>query len=320
MPRRVSLMEMRHLRYFVTLAEHASFRRAADQLGIAQPPLTRQIRALEREIGCRLVLRTSRGVVLTPAGRTFLDHARTTLAEAQRAIDQARVAAPEAAEHLTLACDATAEMAIGSRALTRLARAHPGMRVELHHVDAGATADALRRGVVQAAITTLPLERGAADLAVDVVGPVRLCIAVPAGHPFAGPRPVSWGRLAEMPLVFYARDAAPALHDAVTGLFQREGLAMKAHHHATGLQAALTLVAAGFGVTVVPSGWQPPRTLGLTCRPVGPPAVELAFGIAYRRDARTPAVARLVQAVRISTRSDASATARGRGRPTRAAS
>jgi DNA-binding transcriptional LysR family regulator len=313
-------MEMRHFRYFVTLAEQATFRRAADRLGMAQPPLSRQIRALEQEVGCRLLLRTSRGIELTPAGRAFLGHARSTLAEAQRAVDQARVAAPEAADHLSIGCDAVGEMALAGRALAHLARTHPGTRIELHDIAPGATSRALAGGAMQAAIVALPLDRKEADVVIEPVGSVRLCIVVAARHPLAGPRPVSWRRLAELPFVLVARDAAPALHDAVTGALQRQGLVIRPRHRATDLRVALTLVAAGFGATIVPGGWAPASTLRLVCRPLGQPPVEVPLGVVYRRDARTPAVARLVEAARAVARPAAVVTGRGRARPSRAAS
>lgn len=299
--RGVSLMEMRHLRYFVALAEHATFRGAADRLGIAQPPLSRQISALEKEIGCRLVVRTSRGIELTAAGRAFLEQARVALSEAQRAIDQARVAAPEGATRLSIGCEASAQMAVVGRALTRLGRTHPSIQVALRDVAPGQAVSALRGGDVQAAAVALPLALGDADLAIENVGTVRLCVAVGAG-PLGG-RPVSWRRLSELPFVLYTRDASPVLFDAVVGTFQREGCAMKVRHHATELQAALTLVAAGLGVTVVPS-WQAPRAVGLACRPLHHPAVTIAFGIVHRRDARTPAVAHFIEAARAAAASE----------------
>jgi DNA-binding transcriptional LysR family regulator len=304
-------MEMRHLRYFVALAEQATFRRAADRLGIAQPPLSRQIRALEREVGCRLAVRTSRGIELTAAGRAFLAQARITLCEAQRAIDQARVAAPERADRLSIGCEATAELAVIGRALTRLARSHPTTRVALRDLAPGETARALRAGEVQAALVALPLALEDADVEIHAVGAMRLCVAVLAGHPIAGPRPVSWRRLSELPFVLYSRDAAPVLFDAVMGAFQREGLTAKARHHATELQAALTLVAAGLGVTVVPSGWQPPRSLALTCRPLRPP-VTIPFGVVCRRDGRSEAVERFIEATRAAIAAVPAVSSRGR--------
>jgi DNA-binding transcriptional LysR family regulator len=308
----VSLMEMRHLRYFVALAEQATFRRAAEQLGIAQPPLSRQIRALEHEIGCRLVVRSSRGIQLTAAGRAFLAQARVTLNEAQRAIDQARVAAPERADRLSIGCEASAEMAVVGRALARLARSHPTMRVALHDLAPDETVRALRAGEMQAAVVALPLAVADEDVAVEVVASVPLCVAVAAGHPIAGPRPVSWRRLSELPFVLYTRAASPVLFDTVVGTFQREGLTMRTRHHATELQAALTLVAARLGVTVMPSGWQPPRALGLTCRPLRSPSVAIAFGVAYRRDARTAAVMRFIDAARATAPSAPLHSPRGR--------
>src|SRR6185369_2834630 len=149
-------MEMRHLRYFVALAEHGNFRRAAEQLAMAQPPLSRQIRALEREVGCRLLVRGRRGVELTAAGRAFLERARITLQEAQRAVDHAQVASPEHADRLVLGCDAAAELAFVARALAALARSHASLQVELSRQSLDESLRALRRGATQAVVMALP--------------------------------------------------------------------------------------------------------------------------------------------------------------------
>jgi DNA-binding transcriptional LysR family regulator len=291
-------MEMRHLRYFVALAEQRNFRRAAERLGIAQPPLSRQIRALERELGCRLVLRTSRGVQLTAAGRAFLEQARITLAEAQRAVDRARVAAPESADALVVGCEGAARLAVVGRALGRFTREHPAVRLELRDEEPARIVSALRDGLVQAAIVALPLADAGDGLAIERIASVPLCLAVRVGHPLAGPRPVTWRRLAEEPFVLYERDAAPSLYDLVTGAFQTEGIVLRPRHRATALSSALTLVEAGLGVTVLPSGWQPSRSFGVTCRSIRRPSVSLSFGIAYRRGANGVAIDGLVHAAR----------------------
>jgi DNA-binding transcriptional LysR family regulator len=305
-------MEMRHLRYFVALAEQANFRRAADRLGIAQPPLSRQIRALERELGCRLALRTSRGVELTAAGRVFLEHARITLAEAQRAVDRARVAAPETSDALVIGCEPAARLAIVGRVLARIARSHPGIHVDLHdHAPTRMTA-ALRDGLVHAAIVALPLVCTDPEIVIERVATVPLCLAVAAGHPFAGPRPVSWRRLAEAPVVLYEREVAPALFDLTLATFQQEGIVLRPRHRTTTLSSALTVVEAGLGVTVVPSGWQALHSLNVVCRPLRPPSVSITFGVAHRRDGSSPVLDRLIHAARAATASVAAETPRVR--------
>ena len=312
-------MEMRHLRYFVALAEEKNFRRAAERLGIAQPPLSRQIRALESELGCRLAVRTTRGVELTPAGRAFLEQARVTLVEAQRAIDHARGAAPETAERLVLGCEAAADMAIVGRALARLARSHPTMRVELHEQPPAETLRALSGGLTQAAVVALPPTDPMPDVTIERIADVPLCLAVGTGDRLAGPQPVSWRRLGDAPFVLFAREAAPALHDTIVATFRKVGVLLRPRHRTTELGSALTLVGAGLGVTIVPSGWHPPRSFGLTCRPLRPPATSLVFGVAYRRDACTPLVTRFVEAARAVTAAIPAAS-RGRGRAREAVS
>jgi DNA-binding transcriptional LysR family regulator len=291
-------MEMRHLRYFIALAEHGNFRRAAERLAMAQPPLSRQIRALEREVGCRLLVRGRRGVELTAAGRAFLERARITLQEAQRAVDHAQVASPEHADRLVLGCDAAAELAFVARALAALARSHASLQVELSRQSLDESLRALRRGATQAVVMALPCATTDEEIVVEAIGSSSLCLAVATGHPFAGPRPVSWSRLAAAPFVLFEREAAPVLFDAIIGTCQEAGVALHVRHRASDPSVALELVAAGLGVTVVPAGWQSPRSFGVTCRPLRPPHVEIPFGIAYRRGAEGRAVKRFVAAAR----------------------
>jgi DNA-binding transcriptional LysR family regulator len=295
-------MELRHLRYFVALAEHANFRRAADRLGIAQPPLSRQIRALERELGCRLVVRTSRGVELTAAGRVFLEQARITLAEAHRAVDRARVAAPETSDSFVIGCEPAARLAVVGRALARIARSRPGIRVDLHDHPPTRMAAALRDGLVQAAVVALPLAGADAEIVVESIAAVPLCLAMPVGHALAGPRPVSWRRMADAPLVLYDREVAPVLFDLTIATCQAEGVVLRPRHHATTLSSALSIVEAGLGVTVLPSGWQTAHSAIVTCRPLRPP-VTITFGVAHRRVAATPALERFIMAARAATAS-----------------
>jgi len=310
-------MEMRHLRYFVTLAEEKNFRRAAERLDMAQPPLSRQIRALETEVGCRLVARTSRGVHLTPAGGAFLEQARVVLASAQRAVDRARGEATEGGERLAIGFEPIAGMAIVQRALTRFAHHHPSTVVELHEQPAAQACRAVRDGLTEAAIVAIPAGALADGLTVETIATVPLCLAVATGHPLAGPRPVSWRRLANVPFVSFAREAAPVLYDATAATFLAEGVELAPRHRATDVSSALMLVAAGFGVTVMPAGWQPPHFFGVACRPLRSPVASIGFAVVHRDGGPGPAVARLLVAARAASAPDAVAN---RARPRRAAS
>ena len=118
------------------------------------------------------------------------------------------------------------------------------------------------------------------------------------GIAFAGPRPVSWRRLADASFVTFARESAPVLFDAIVETCRDEGITLRPRHRATDLTSALTLVAAGLGITVLPSGWQPPRSLGVTCRPLRPPDATIELGVAYRTGAAGPAVTQFVRAAR----------------------
>lgn len=301
-------MEMRHLRYFVALAEEKNFRRAAERLDMAQPPLSRQIRALEMEVGCKLVTRTTRGVHLTPAGGAFLEQARVALASAQRAVDSARVAAPDDGERLAIGFEPIAGMAIVQRALARFAHPHPSTTVALHEQPAAEACRAVRDGRTQAAVVAMPNPAAIDGLGVEAVATVPLCLAVATGHPLAGPRPVSWRRLADVPFVSFPREAAPVLYDATMATFASEGVSLQPRHWATDVASALMLVAAGLGITIMPSGWQPPHFFGVACRPLRAPVASIEFALVHRDGGPGAAVARLLVAARAASASNAVAT------------
>jgi DNA-binding transcriptional LysR family regulator len=114
---------------------------------------------------------------------------------------------------------------------------------------------------------------------------------------------------AGVPLVLFARESAPVLYDTIARTFDAEGVTLRPRHHATDLTSAFMLVGAGLGVSVMPAGLQPPRSFGVTCRPLRPPVASVEFGVACRADASGPAVRRFVAALRAIGASPARARA-----------
>ncbi|WP_328611603.1 LysR family transcriptional regulator [Amycolatopsis sp. NBC_00345] len=201
-------MEARHLRYALALAEHQHFGRAAASLGIAQPPLSTQIAALEREVGERLFDRTARGVFPTAAGKAFLARAHSALAEMSLArVDAGRAARGETGR-LRIGFLGSALLAPLPGVLGRFRRTHPEVRLTLQELDSSVASAALLAGELDVAVGRgRPRGAGAENLITVPIGADHLVAVVSMAHPFAGSPSVTVEQLAQEPLVVSA-DAA----------------------------------------------------------------------------------------------------------------
>jgi DNA-binding transcriptional LysR family regulator len=195
-------LDLRVVRYFTAVAEHGHFGRAADELRVAQPSLSRQIRRLEHQVGTRLLDRTPRGTRLTPAGEAFLPRARSLLDAARRASADARAAAGP--ERVTIGYTSGL---IVTPALRALRRRHPDVDVIARHVDMAVAGSALRDHHVDALVTRLPLTSDGLDVAVLYDEP--RVVVVPRDHHLAGKESVGVDDIADEPLP-RMRDADPA--------------------------------------------------------------------------------------------------------------
>ncbi|MEU9162795.1 LysR substrate-binding domain-containing protein [Streptomyces sp. NPDC048424] len=188
-------MDLRALRCFVAVAEEGHFGRAAARLHLAQPPLSRRIRELEADLGCRLFDRIPTGARLTPAGEVLLAEARDLLERAERARE--RVRAAEAARVLVLGVVAGAGLEAGPPALAALRRERPGLRVRLREAPVTDPSAGLREGLVDVALTRLPFDT--TGLTVCPLGEEPVVAAVPAADPLAGRERVRVAELAGRP-------------------------------------------------------------------------------------------------------------------------
>ncbi|MDA3642479.1 LysR family transcriptional regulator [Saccharopolyspora indica] len=240
-------MEARHLRYALALAEHQHFGRAATSLGIAQPPLSTQIAALEREVGERLFDRTSRGVFPNAAGEAFLARARSALAEMNRArVDAGRAARGETGR-LRIGFIGSALLHPLPGVLGRFRRSHPDVRLTLQELDSPASAAALLAGDLDVAVGRGgPRGAGAENLITVPIGADHLVAVVPKAHPFAGLPSIDVEQLVQEPLIASADAASsylrPLFELAPAAL---EGAAMARDVHTI---AGLAACCAGVGL------------------------------------------------------------------------
>ena len=243
-------MDLRRLRYFVAVAEELHFGRAARRLNLSQPPLSVQIRTLEREIGAPLLIRTQRRVELTEAGRVLLEEARRLLGQAEAAVVHARRAAQGAVGRLTIGFVSTVDYSILPPLVRRFRQKHPGIALKLLELTGDRQQALLQAGELDLGLSILPSP--ASGLTRRPVFREPLIAAVPANHFLAGRRRTALRSLAAEPFIQFPRELAPGLHDLAIAACQKAGFTPHLAQEAIQMQTILGLVAAGLGVAVVP--------------------------------------------------------------------
>ena len=280
-------MDVRQLRSFVVVAEELHFRRAADRLHLSQPALSQQIRSLENELEVPLLFRNRRRVELTAAGASFLPEAHDLLATLDGAIASARRVHEGRVGRLRIGFVGSALLSIVPAVLQRFRAARPEVELELRERSTVEQLSALRGGEIDIGLVPLPIDDVGLDVKVLVREPA---IAVlPAGHALAGLVRIGLARLAAEPFVLFPRAQAPGFHDRLVDAVSREGDAPRVVQEATEMQTIVGLVAAGIGVSLVPSSVERLALPGVAYRPViRAPPVELA--VVTRRGDRSPFV------------------------------
>jgi DNA-binding transcriptional LysR family regulator len=275
-------MELRHLRYVVTVADTLHFGHAAERLHLSQPPLSQQIRQLETELGVTLFHRTKRHVELTDAGRMFVDEARVILAQAEHASNLAlRVNQGEVGQ-LSIGAAGPADAQIFVDILRAFARRHPRIRMVVRNMGSAEQARAISEGRLHVGFVALPIDEP--DLATETLLRRPIVIALPRSHPLADRERVPLRALANEPHIMFTRKMGPRLFDAVLTACREAGFHMQIAHEVDNLYTACALVAAGLGVCFVPAGIQEKHSKAVVLRPVTPPLphVESELAIAYK--------------------------------------
>jgi DNA-binding transcriptional LysR family regulator len=268
-------MELRQLRYFVAVAEELHFRRAAARLHMSQPPLSNQLRLLEEELGCPLMIRSRRRVELTPAGESFLRDARGLLEGLDEAVQTARRIDAGQAGQLRISFVGSALLSLVPDVVKRYRAAHPDVEVLLRERSTEEQLRELRAGSIDVALVPLPVD--APDLRTEVLRRERAVAALPAAHALAGLDHVPLRRLASEPLVMFPREQAPGLHDRLLASLSGPDGAPSVAQYAPETQTIIGLVAAEIGVALVQASVQRLALPGVTYRPVrSAPTIELA--------------------------------------------
>jgi DNA-binding transcriptional LysR family regulator len=290
-------MELRHLRYFVAIAEEGHITRAAERLGIQQPPLSQQLRALEAELQVQLFRRKPRGVELTQAGEALLAEARAILQQVERAVGATRRAGHGEAGRLCLGYTSSASFhPLVPRLLRQFREAFPLVALQLEESGTGELVEALLAERLDAAFVRSPI--GPQDgIVVHAILEEPMVAALPAGHALAAARAdaLALRALAGETLILYRRPLGPGLYDAIIAACQRAGFSPNIGQEAPRMLATLSLVAAGLGVTLVPGSMQRLQIDGVVYQPLDPAGDLVApLNLACRRGDAAPALRRFL--------------------------
>ena len=282
-------MELRHLRYFIAVAEELHFGRAAQVLGISQPPLSQQIQALEQEIGARLFERTNRRVELSEAGRLFLQEARLVLAQVDKAADVARRAQLGELGELKIGFTSSAPFNSSiPQAIFAFRQAFPAVHLNLQEMSSTEVAESLVDESIQVGLMRpLPLPD---SLSVVELMREPLVAVLNAGHPLVegSERGLHLAQLAEEPFVFFPRTYGSGLYAQLMSLARDAGFSPHFAQEAGEAMTIIGLVAAGLGVSVLPASYQRIRIDGVVYRTLLDQEAVTAVWLVQRKGAQTP--------------------------------
>jgi DNA-binding transcriptional LysR family regulator len=305
-------MELRHLRYFVAVAEEGHITRAAQRLGIQQPPLSQQIRALEAELQVQLFRRKPRGVELTQAGQTLYAEAQAILRQVDHAVTAARRTARGEVGQIGLGFTSSASFhPFVPQVIREYRETHPGVALSLEESGTGELVDSLLEERLDAAFVRSPVGESvggesaggpAVGIAVHSVLDEAMVAALPAGHALAArpaARTLALAALAAETFILYRRPLGPGLYDAIIAACQRAGYSPIIGQEAPRMLATLSLVAAGLGVTLVPQSMRRLRVHGVVYRALDRDSGLVApLNLAYRRGESSAAAQRFIALVR----------------------
>lgn len=284
------MIDLRHLRYFVAVAEELHFGRAAARVHIAQPPLSQQIRRLEEELGVELFHRTKRTVRLRPAGHVFLRHVLPLLNDLDRAIELARQANTGKAGSLAIGFVSSAPYSVLPVVLQAYRSAFPAVTLQLEQLSITTQLESLKRDRINLGVVRLPIDDP--EIVTEVLLNEPVILALPAGHPLAALECIAPPLLEHEPFVLVAKDR-PGFADLALRYCREHGFEPKAAQEATEMHTVIGLVAAGIGLAFVPESMRTLQVPGVVFRKLErAPTSEMA--LAWKAGCDLPTVAAFV--------------------------
>nr|MDP2190298.1 LysR family transcriptional regulator [Rhodoferax sp.] len=289
-------MKLHLLRYFTVLAEELHFGRAAARLAMTQPPLSSAIKALEEELGVRLLERDSKHVRLTPAGSAFLSEARVILERVARAGETARAVAGGLRGRLDIGFTGSMVYREMPRIVHLFQERMPGIEVILREMSTTEQVDALLHGQLHAGFINAASVPGPLSSLALLDDPLVCCL--PENHPLASAPALDLSQLADEQFVMFARDVAPANHDNVIATFSRACIHPRTCHAARQWLTVVALVSAGMGVSLVPASLAKSGVQGACFVPLSDHAARSSALLAWRAESTVAALGSFVEAAR----------------------
>jgi DNA-binding transcriptional LysR family regulator len=275
-------MELRHLRYFVAVAEEENVTRAATQLHVSQPALSRQVRDLEDELGISLLERKAHSVQLTDAGRLFLDEARAVLQRAEQAVKAVRAKAGGKETELQVGYAPSLTVEILPRAMRAFEKNFPAVRVILHDLSTEEMLEQLRAEKLDVALGVRASPKMLRGLRFVELAYYPICLALPPAHRLARSRSVALTELKDERLIGYSQTGYPEYHEQMQALLASRGQKQRIAEDHDSVTSLITGIEAGQGVALVPSCLRCMVGPRLKLMPLKPPGPEIIVGATVR--------------------------------------
>jgi DNA-binding transcriptional LysR family regulator len=307
-------MELRHLRYFLVVAEEGQFTRAASRLAIQQPPLSQQIRLLEEEIGFDLFERLPRGVVLTEAGKAFAQDAQRVLDGLQQSVERAARIARGELGTISIGLTSSASFhPLTTEAIRAFRRQHPSVGIDLTELNAAEINERLAGGLVHVAFLRKPVILPP-DLAFDVLDEEPMVVVLPEDHPLLARRRAKQGAkreakreappdialraLADEDFILVRRPGAPGMYADILTACREAGFSPNVVREVPRMLSGIKLVSTGLGITLVPASMQHYSQVGVVyCRVKQPHTLTAPLTLCYPTTPRNGAASRFVEFV-----------------------
>ena len=288
-----AVMEFRQLRYFLAVANHLHFTRAAEQLGMAQPPLSQQIKNLEREVGAPLFRRLTRGVELTEAGEILKQDAQRLVDAAELALVRVRSAARGQIGRIALGFAGSVVFhPLVARAVRDFRQRYPSVIISSNEGNSVDLAQRLREGALDAAFIRLPAD--CTSLKAEKLVEEGMLAVLPASHRLAGADEVALRDLANDSFVMFPRQIGPDLFDSIVGACLAAGFSPQMAQESPQISSTINMAAAGFGIALVPRSLRNVLAEGVTYHPVADASLTSTIALVYRASERSQAVLNLV--------------------------
>lgn len=289
-------MELRQLRYFIAVAEEQNFGAAAKRLNVTQPPVTRQVHALEQELGVKLFSRTARGSQLTEAGQLLLHEAREIVERTNRARERTRAADAGELGSLNVGFFGSPIYGVIPTLLRGFSAQVPEVRIALTRMTKSRQIEALRAGTIDIGFSRYFVPTS--DVVVETVAEERLCVALPIGNPLAECSSLSLRDLKKYPLIVFPNASRPSFADQVIGILAESGIRANVRAEAEDAVSALVLVSIGLGVCLAPESTRAIRIPGVVFAALSDPDVKTATHCVYRKSSTSPILHRFLSVIR----------------------